>query len=99
MKTITINMPDDIIQSYCDIESLKRIILEDFVAGEYEKGKITIRQGANLLKMTYEEFMIDFLGSRKISIISGSRQELNAEYAQEESWLDDLLKKEIMNHE
>lgn len=37
-------MPDEVAEIYSDIEELKQIIIEDFVAGEYEKGNISIRQ-------------------------------------------------------
>lgn len=41
--------------------------------------------------MTYEEFMIDFLGKRKISFISGTEDELESEFREEESFLDEIL--------
>ena len=67
MKTIPILIPDEIAEIYNDIEELKQIIIEDFVASEYAKGNISIRHGAGLLGLTYEEFMVGFLGKRKIS--------------------------------
>ena len=77
-------------EHYTTLEEVKRVILEDFVADEYKKGNISIRQGAKMLGLTYEEFMIDFLGRRKISFINGTPDELESESQQEEAWLDDF---------
>jgi len=67
------------------------IEIEDIVANEYQKGNISIRQGAKMLGLSYEEFMVDFLGERKISFINGTPSELEAEFQQEEAWLDEVL--------
>lgn len=91
MKTIPILIPDEVTEIYGNIEYLKQIIIEDFVAGEYEKGNISIRQRAGILGLTYEEFMVGFLGKRKMSFISGTAEELESEFRQEEAWLDEIL--------
>lgn len=91
MKTIQILIPDEVTEIYNDIEELKRSIIEDFVASEYEKGNLSIRQGATFLGITYEEFMIDFLGKRKISFINGTDDELESEFIEEESFLDEIF--------
>lgn len=91
MKTLSITMPEEILEIYSNIEELKTRIVEDFVAGEYEKGNISIRQGAMLLGITYEEFMVDFLGKRKISFISGTEDELESEFREEASFLDAIM--------
>jgi phage antirepressor YoqD-like protein len=70
---------------------LRQAIYEDIVANEYQKGNISIRQGAKMLDLTYEEFIVDFLGDRKISFISGTPLELEAEFQQEDAWLDEHL--------
>ena len=94
MPTIEIDIPDEILANYQSIDDVKQEIYEDFVADEYKKGNISIRQGAKMLGLTYEEFMIDFLGSRKISFINGTNQELELESEQEDTWLDEVLKDE-----
>ena len=91
MPTIEIDIPDEILANYQSIDEVKQEIYEDFVADEYKKGNISIRQGAKMLGITYEEFMIDFLGSRKISFINGTTRELELESEQEEAWLDEAL--------
>jgi predicted HTH domain antitoxin len=91
MKTIPILIPDEIADGYGNIDELKKIIIENFVASEYEKGSISIRQGARILGLTYEEFMIDFLGKRKMPFINRSEKELESESEREEKWLDEIL--------
>ena len=91
MQSIQIMFPDEIIALYPDIEELKSVILQDFIASEYEKGNISIRQGAAFLNMTYEEFMVDFLGKREISFINGSKDELESEHQEEEAIINEVL--------
>ena len=79
MHTITIDIPEEILEQYATINTVKQLMIEDFVADEYQKGKISLRQGAKMLGLTYEEFMVGFLGSRKISFINGPPKELVAE--------------------
>jgi hypothetical protein len=50
-----------------------------------------IRQGAKMLGLTYEQFMVDFLGDQKISFINGTPSELETEFQQEDAWLDEVL--------
>lgn len=79
-KTITLKIPDSLMEEYGnDPEQVERAALEDFVAEEYRKSTITIRQGAKMLGLTYVEFM-QFLGKRKIGIIQASEEELAKEY-------------------
>ena len=91
MPTIEIEIPEEILTNYQDINDVKREIYEDFVADEYKKGNISIRQGAKMLGLTYEEFMVEFLGNRKISFINGTNQELESEEKEENTWLDEAL--------
>lgn len=52
---------------------------------------ISLGQGAQLLGLTYEQFMIDFLGKRRISFINGTPEELAVEGLREQTWLEELL--------
>lgn len=92
MPAITLLMPEDVVARYKNLDEIRQLLYEDFVANEYQKGNISLRQGANLLGLTYETFMIDFLGGRQISFINGTPQELTAESQQENAWLDEVLK-------
>jgi hypothetical protein len=91
MQAITLEIPESVAAGYSSLELLKQIIYEDFVANEYQKGVISLREGAQILGLNYETFMVDFLGNRKISFINGTREELELEEQQEEAWLDEML--------
>jgi predicted HTH domain antitoxin len=91
MQAITIEIPEEIFENYQTTEALRQAIYEDVVANEYQKGNISIRQGAKMLGITYEEFMVDFLGEREISFINGTPSELETEFQQEDVWLDEVL--------
>jgi len=91
MQAITLEIPESVVAGYSSLGLLKQIIYEDFVANEYQKGSISLREGAQILGVTYETFMVDFLGSRKILFINGTREELELEEQQEEAWLDEML--------
>jgi hypothetical protein len=91
MQAITLKIPDSVVAGYSSLELLKQVIYEDFVANEYQKGSISLREGAQMLGLTYETFMVDFLGNRKISWINGTREELELEEQQEGAWLDEIL--------
>jgi hypothetical protein len=91
MCTITIDIPEEIVTQYHTVEAVRQAIYEDFVASEYAKGHLSLRQGARLLGLTYEAFMLDFLGSRKLSFINSTPAELETEAVQENVWLDEIL--------
>lgn len=95
MQAITIEIPDEIVKNYHTIDNLKQVIYDDFVAFEYQKGNISIREGVEMLGITYEQFMVDFLGKRKIPFINGNTEELELEYQQEDNWLNDILRNKI----
>ena len=85
MANVVVEIPDDILENYNNIDEVKKAIYEDFVADEYKKGNITIRQGAKMLGLTYEQFMVDFLGGKEISFINATKDELieNEKFAAE----------------
>lgn len=85
MANVVVEIPDDVLENYNNIDEVKKAIYEDFVADEYKKGNITMRQGAKMLDLTYEQFMVDFLGKRKISFINATKDELieNEDFATE----------------
>lgn len=85
MANVVVEIPDDILDNYENIDDVKTAIYEDFVADEYKKGNISIRQGAKMLGLTYEQFMVDFLGKKRISFINATKDELteNEKFATE----------------
>jgi predicted HTH domain antitoxin len=85
-KTINIKIPDTIIENYRTIDELERSIYEDIIVSEYLKGNLSIRDSAELLGLTYEGF-IEFLGERKHSFISATKNELEESYHNFEAFM------------
>lgn len=80
MYTISIEIPQVIWDIEPNISILKRRMIEYLVLDEYQNGKISIREGARILGMNYEEFM-DFLGMHHISFINVTPEEQKDSYA------------------
>jgi len=88
-KTITLKIPDSLMEEYGnDPQKIEREVLENFVAEQYRTGKISTGEGAEMLGISYWEFL-DFLGERKIQIGQDSSPE---ERAQKMETLEKLLK-------
>ncbi len=88
-RVLTLEIPQEILVNYPTVKELKQTLYEDLVAREFQKGNLSLRQGAALLGLTYEEFMIDFLGDRQLAFINGNPNELAAEFQQEQLWLEE----------
>lgn len=87
MQTITIDIPQPIWNVESDLAALKQRIIEYLVLDEYQNGKISIREGARILGLTYEGF-IDFLGNHHLSFINASRAELDESYQRFSSYME-----------
>ena len=74
-QTININIPDSILENYSSVDEMEDSIYEDIVVSEFQKGNLSIREGAELLDLTYEGFM-EFLGKRQISFVNATKDEL-----------------------
>lgn len=85
-QTITILVPDEIIESYDSPDELRRDLYEDIIVGAFQKGLLSIRESAKLLEMTYEEF-IEWLGERKAFFINAQANELSQSYEAFESFM------------
>ena len=78
-KTVSIEIPDSIVEKYGSSDELERSIFEDIVIGEFQKTNLTIRESAKLLGLTYEGF-IELLGKRKLPFASATKEELEESY-------------------
>ena len=58
---------DEILEN---IEKVKKAVYENFIADEFKKGNISIRQVVIMLGLTYKNFMVDFLRKRKIFFLN-----------------------------
>lgn len=68
MKTVTLNLPDNLDLNEKEISTL-------LAAQLYDLGKMSLGQAANLVGLTKEEFM-DELGKYKISIFGETLEEI-----------------------
>jgi predicted HTH domain antitoxin len=84
--TIYVEIPDMILERYPSPTELERSIYEDIIISEFQKGHLTIREGAKLLDLTYEGFM-ELLGERNLSFINASQDELKQSYEDFEQFL------------
>ncbi|GAK52040.1 hypothetical protein U14_03287 [Candidatus Moduliflexus flocculans] len=79
IHAITIPIPQPIWNAEPDIAALQQRLLEYLILDEYQRGLISIREGAAMLHLSYEEFM-DFLGSHRVSFINANSDELQESY-------------------
>lgn len=68
-----------IAENYTTMDALQRRLYEDIIISEFQRGNLSIRDCAELLDLTYEGFM-EFLGKRKRSFITASKDELEESY-------------------
>ena len=76
---VTLDIPDDIAGNYTSDDDLKRSMLESVVLNEFQKGLLSIGQSAQLLGLTYEEF-IELLGKHRLPFITATSEELVGNY-------------------
>jgi predicted HTH domain antitoxin len=77
--TISVEIPDVILERYPSPNELEHSIYEDIIISEFQKGHLTIRESAKLLDLTYEGF-IELLGERNLSFIHATQDELEQSY-------------------
>lgn len=85
-QTVNIQIPDMIAENYPTLDELQRGLYEDIIISEFQRGNLSIRDCAQLLDLTYEAF-IEFLGKRKLSFITASKDELEKSYANFEKFV------------
>ena len=75
MTTISIQIPDDILDKFENIEQIQRAVYEDFVIEQRQNGNISLGRAAELLGIKYSEFF-DLIGQKGLSYINASSKEL-----------------------
>lgn len=77
MTSIQLEIPDSILESHQqNLTSITEEVKQGFIIWEYLNGHLTIKQSADMLKLSYRAF-IELLSSRGISIDALNDQELN----------------------
>jgi len=79
MQTITISIPQTLSDRYLDINYLQKLMLQNFVIAEYQRGNLSIRDASTILEKSYNEF-IDLLGRYHISFINSDKSEIADNY-------------------
>jgi predicted HTH domain antitoxin len=79
MATITIEVPDEILESFDNLDEVRKTIYEDFIIEQRQKGNISLGKAAELLGITYTEFF-DLLGQKGLSFINATQEELKESY-------------------
>ncbi len=87
MTTISFDLPDIVLESYQqNIPNLIQDIKQSFIIWEYTNGKLSLKQSADALNISYREF-VELLWSRGISIDALNQNELEEQF----SHLKDIL--------
>lgn len=79
MQTITITIPQTLSDRYLDINTLQTLMLQNFVVAEYQRGKLSVRDAAAILEISYSDF-IDLIGSYHLSFINADKSEIQNNY-------------------
>jgi predicted HTH domain antitoxin len=88
MTSITLEIPETVLESHQqNLTHITNEAKQGFIIWEYLNGHLSIKQSADMLKLSYRNF-IDLLLSRGVSIDALSNDELNKQCAD----LDALLK-------
>ncbi len=76
MTTISIQIPDDILENFNNVEEIEKTVYEDFVIEQRQNGNISLGRAAELLGIKYTDFF-DLLGEKGLSYINASSVELD----------------------
>jgi len=79
MATITLDVPDEILECFDNIDEVRKTMYEDFIIEQRQQGNISLGRAAELLDISYTEFF-DLLGKKGLSFINVAPQELIESY-------------------
>lgn len=91
MATITINIPDEILDSFENIDEVQKTLYEDFIIEQRQRGNISLGRAAELLGISYTEFF-DLLGKKGLSFINATSHEINKSYQNFEKLMEQVSK-------
>ncbi len=90
-QTVIISVPDTIVESYPTQDALKHSIYESMIINEFQKGFLSIQESAQLLGLSYEDFL-EYLNQKNISFIIATPQDLEDSYQELEDFLQTYKK-------
>ena len=79
MPAITVDIPEDLAANFDTPEAIRRALLENFVIEQRQRGVISLGKAAELLGLTYAEFL-ELLGSKGLSPINARPEDLDDSY-------------------
>ena len=75
MATISIEIPDEILESFNNVNEVRKTVYEDFVIEQRQNGNNSLGKAAELLGITYTEFF-DLIGKKGLSFINARKEDL-----------------------
>ncbi len=87
MISITLDLPEEILKNFNNIEEIRRTLYEDFIIGQRQQGVISLSKAAELLGITYSDFFM-LLGKKGLSFINATPEELAESYRHFEKIMD-----------
>ena len=91
MATISIEIPDEILESFNNVDEVRKTVYEDFVIEQRQNGNISLGRAAELLGITYTEFF-DLIGKKGLSFINAPKEELEDSYQNFEKTMEKFKK-------
>lgn len=79
MATITVEIPDDIAERFESLDSLRRVLYEDFIIEQRQQGNLSLGEAAELLGVSYTEFF-RLLGQKGLSFINAGPEETDKSF-------------------
>lgn len=79
MTTVTIEIPEEILDQFDNLDDVRRAVFEDFIIVQRQKGNISLGRAAELLGIPYTQFF-ELLGQKGLSFINATGKELDESY-------------------
>ena len=91
MATISIEIPDEILESFNNVDEVRKVVYEDFVIEQRQNGNISLGRAAELLDVTYSEFF-DLIGKKGLSFINTPKEDIEDSYHDFEKTMEKFKK-------
>jgi len=87
MATITIDVSDEMLESFDSLDQVRETMYEDFIIEQRQRGNVSLGRAAELLGISYSE-LFDLLGKKGLSFINATPRELNESYQNFEKMME-----------
>lgn len=92
MATVTVDVPEEILHHFDNLDDVRRTMYEDFIIEQRQRGNLSLSRAAELLGISYSEFF-DLLATKGLSFINATAGELEASYQRFEAEFYSVLQK------